>query len=280
MSETLLCYFVTSLAQGGCAPATIKTYLAAVRHAQIMRGHPEPRETSLPRLRLVQSGVRRERAESTSIHQPVRLPITPHILRRLRPPPGPWSYDECLLWAAATVCFFGFFRAAEITVPSVPAFDSRVHLAWGDVAISDDNRVLRVFLKRSKTDQFMRGAEVFIGATGDDLCPVDAAREYVARRGTSPGTFFRFAEGVPLTKPRFVELVRSALTRAGVPVDGYSGHSFRIGAATAASQAGIPDSVIQALGRWSSPAFLQYIRTPREQLAQFSHSIAQGPSHR
>ena len=277
MSETLLCYFVTSLAQGGCAPATIKTYLAAVRHAQIMKGHPEPREaSSLPRLRLVQNGVRRERAESTSARQPVRLPITPHILRRLRPSPGSRSYDECLLWAAATVCFFGFFRAGEITVPSAPAFDARVHLAWGDVAISDDNRVLRVLLKRSKTDQFMRGVEVFIGATGNDLCPVDAVREYVARRGTSPGSFFRVAEGVPLTKTRFVELVRSALTRAGVPVDGYSGHSFRIGAATAASQAGIPDSVIQALGRWSSPAFLQYIRTPRERLSRFSHSIAQG----
>ena len=44
-------------------PATIRTYLAAVWHAQIMRGHPEPRESSsLPRLRLVQNGVRRERA--------------------------------------------------------------------------------------------------------------------------------------------------------------------------------------------------------------------------
>ena len=281
VSETLLCYFVTSLAQEGVAPTTIKTYLAAVRHAQIIRGHPEPRETSsLPRLRLVQNGVRRERAESSPAQLPTRLPITPSLLRLLRPPPGPPSYDECLLWAAATVCYFGFFRAGEITVLSASTFDARVHLAWGDVAISEDNRALRVFLKRSKTDQFMRGTEVFMGSTGDDLCPVSATREYVARRGTSPGAFFRSAEGVPLSKPRFVELVRSALTRAGVPVGGFSGHSFRIGAATAASQAGIPDSVIQALGRWASPAFLRYIRTPREHLAHYSLSIAQRPARR
>ena len=173
-----------------------------------------------------------------------------------------------------------FFRAADITVLTASGFDAMVHLAWGDVGISEDGWVLRVFLKRSKTDQFMRGTEVFIGSTSNDLCPVGATRDYVARRGSSPGAFFRSAEGVPITKTRFVELVRSALTRAGVPVDGYSGHSFRIGAATAASQAGIPDSVIQALDRWSSLAFLRYIRTPREQLANVSHTIAQGPRRR
>lgn len=281
VSETLLCYFVTSLAQQGCAPSTIKTYLAAVRHAQIMREHPEPRETSsLPRLRLVQNGVRRERAESNSAHSPTRLPISPPILRRLRPQSETWSHDECLLWAAATVCFFGFFRAGEITVPGASTFDARVHLAWGDVSVSEDGRMLRILLKRSKTDQFMRGTEVFIGATDDDVCPVSAIRDYVARRGTSLGPFFRSTQGSPLTKARFVELVRSALTQAGVPVDGYSGHSFRIGAATAASDAGIPDSVIQALGRWTSPAFLRYTRTPREHLAQFSRSIAQEPHRR
>ena len=37
-------------------------------------------------------------------------------------------------------------------------------------------------------------------------------------------------------------------------------HSFCIGGATAASAAGIPDSTIQILGRWSSNAFKNYIR--------------------
>ena len=32
-SESLLCYFVVELARQGLAPGTIKTYLAAVRHA-------------------------------------------------------------------------------------------------------------------------------------------------------------------------------------------------------------------------------------------------------
>ena len=156
VSEMLLCYFVTSLARDGLAPATIKSYLAAVRHAQIMRGHPEPRETSaLPRLRLIQSGVRRERAR-TGPPPATRLPITPSILRRIRPHcrSPTLSYDEVLWWAAATTCFFVFFRAGEITTPTTSGFDPAIHMTWGDVAISEDHRVVRVFLKRSKTDQF------------------------------------------------------------------------------------------------------------------------------
>ena len=42
---------------------------------------------------------------------------------------------------------------------------------WGDVSISQDRQVAWVFLKRSKTDQFGRGTEVFLGDTGDEIGP-------------------------------------------------------------------------------------------------------------
>jgi hypothetical protein len=103
---------------------------------------------------------------------------------------------------------------------------------------------------------------------------VKAFSAYIAYRGTSPEAFFRFETGIPMTKAKFVESIRAALRQAGIPQAGYSGHSFRIGAATAAARAGLPDSVIQALGRWSSMAFLRYIRTPREDLAQYANSLA------
>ena len=37
-------------------------------------------------------------------------------------------------------------------------------------------------------------------------------------------------------------------------------HSFRIGGASAAASAGIPDSQTQILGRWSSDAYRRYLR--------------------
>ena len=277
VSEQLLCYFVAALGEQGLAPATISTYLAAVRHAQVVRGLPEPRQSSsLPRLRLLQSGVRRERVQSGSPPSRPRLPITPHILRQIRSALCPLEGDSLMVWAAAAACFFGFFRAGELTVPAAAVFDPTRHLAWGDVSV-DQGRPpssIRVFLKVSKCDQFGRGVAVFLGATTDELCPVAAILAFVSARGNREGPFFLCQDGAPLTKARFVARIREALVRAGVPEQHYSGHSFRIGAATAAAQAGLPDSTIQALGRWSSAAFLRYIRTPRDQLAQYTRAIA------
>ena len=95
----------------------------------------------------------------------------------------------------------------------------------------------------------------------------------MVRRGPGQGPFFRCEDGTPLTKGAFVRKVKGLVTRAGLDANLYSGHSFRIGAATSAARAGIQDSTIQALGRWSSAAFLVYVRTPRDQLAGLSREL-------
>jgi len=42
-----------------------------------------------------------------------------------------------MLWAAATMCIFGFFHSGEIIIPSIAAYDATVHLSWGDVAVDN-----------------------------------------------------------------------------------------------------------------------------------------------
>ena len=87
----------------------------------------------------MQSGIQHSYFQKDKDPSKVRLPITPSILHKLK---AHWlsrntSSDIILLWAAATVCFFGFFRAGEITVPTLSDFDEKIHLAWGDVAIDN-----------------------------------------------------------------------------------------------------------------------------------------------
>ena len=111
VSESLLCYFVASLARQGLTPAMIRTYLAGVRHAQIMRGFEEPRQhLTLSRLHLLQAGVKWVRCQQGTHQARQRLPILPNHLRQIRAiwgaSPDP---DAHMLWAAVTLMFFGFF---------------------------------------------------------------------------------------------------------------------------------------------------------------------------
>ena len=144
--------------------------------------------------------------------------------------------------------------------------------------MSVDNRhsptALRISLKKSKTDQLGNGVDVYVGKVDSPLCPVGAGLDYMATRGSNSGPFFRFSNGDPLTKSKFTKEVRNVLQALGLPYADFAAHSFRIGAATAAARAGVEDSLIRTLGRWNSSAFLAYICTPRDQLAQFSKTLA------
>ena len=64
-------------------------------------------------------------------------------------------------------------------------------------------------------------------------------------RGTAEGPFFRLNNGSPLTKLGFMmKHIRKALQELGLPSQDFEGHSFCIGAATAAAKAGVEDSQI------------------------------------
>ena len=82
-----------------------------------------------------------------------------------------------MLWAACCLCFFGFLRSGEVTVPSLKEYDSEGHLSVGDVALDSqrDPSVVRVHIKQSKTDPFRRGVFIYLGKTENDLCPVYGA---------------------------------------------------------------------------------------------------------
>ena len=114
---------------------------------------------------------------------------------------------------------------------------------------------------------------MYIGKTDCPLCPVVAVTQYMALRGSKEGPFFLFEDERPLTKSMFTTKIREGLKAVGLPEQNFAGHNFHIGVATAAASVGIEDSVIRTMGRWSSSAFLLYIRTPQENLASFSRTL-------
>ena len=202
-----------------------------------------------------------------------KRPITPPILLQIYGSRGDNQLngrDWEMYWAASCTAFFGFMRAGELTVPTSQPFDASNHLSVADVSANHPSclLVIHIKIKASKTDPFRRGVTVVLGASGKVLCPVKVLVEYLKIRGMEPGPLFRLHSGAPLSKKVFVNWVQSALKKLGFDEKEYSGHSFRVGAATTAAARGIQDSIIKAMGRWESSVYLLYIRIPSQDLQQ------------
>ena len=277
LQEHLLCRYVAFLVDSGLKHSSIKGYLSALRRMQIVGGMGDPFAVSWPLLECTLKGIKMQQAKNVDSRAKSRLPITPSLLCSLR---CFWEKDRhdpdnIMLWAACCTCFFGFLRSGEVTVPSWKAYDAQCHLSTGDVMlVGSPPRAIEVAIKASKTDPFRKGVKVFLGRTDNHLCPVAAVAAYMAVRGNTSGPFFMLKNGRPLSRETLVRKLREALGSTGVDVSCYSGHSFRIGAATTAASVGIEDSLIKTLGRWESAAYLLYVRVPRDKLASVSKRLA------
>ena len=248
--------------------------MSAIRFLQISYGLPDPSLSSVPRLEYVLKGVRRGLPAHS---RPKRLPITPYILRIIHRgwSQDPMDHDKVMLWAACCLAFFGFLRCGEFTCPCLGAY-SPTMLSPTDIRVDShvNPQCLAVHLRQSKTDPFGAGVTLYLGRTGDVLCPVTSVLAYLAIRQATPGPLFIFRDGIPLSRTHFVAAVRQVLQAAGVDTSSYTGLSFRIGAATTAAGVGLSDSLIKTVGRWKSAAYATYIRTPRERLMSILSVLA------
>ena len=277
ISESVLCQFVSYLAQQQLKHQTIKSYLSGIRFYQIFQSHPDPFIKDMPKLHYVLRGIKSEQVKKDS-PQHQRLPVTPTILHKIHQVllRKPNDFNNIMLWSAFLLCFFGFLRSGEITIPDASAYDPSVHLNFNDIAADNPNspKILRIRIKASKNDPFRQGVNIHIGRADNPLCPVSALLNYFIVRDTAPSLLFHFNDNTPLTKSRFTAKFRELLSLASIDCKLYAGHSFRIGAASTEAAKRIEDSLIQTLGRWKSSAYLTYVRLPAENLAALSQCLA------
>ena len=225
-------------------------------------------------------------------------------LGKLHPSGSPCPTDEC------TLCLFVTFLARTLQHSSIKVYLSGIRALHIDQGFPDPlaeclrlQRVVRG-IKRCQgtpsssrlpitddlmlviwrsldvgldwTDPFRKGCFVHIGLGRHPLCAVQAMMLYLASRGDTPGPLFLFTNGQPLTRTGLTDWLRRIMAANQIPGT-FSSHSFRIGAATVAARNGVPDHLIQTMGRWSSNAYQLYIRTPADTLAALSQKLASLP---
>ena len=174
-----------------------------------------------------------------------------------------------MIWAAFTLAFFAFLRCSEFTYPGVHSFNSLFNLTTDCITFYPSLECpqrLQVTLKSSKTDSFRQGHSLVIARCSSLLCPVSAMHQFFLLGHPQSGPLFSFQSSCLLTRSSVSHLLRASARSAGLPYQSLKGHSFRIGAASTAAAAGLPDWLIKVLGRWSSDCYQLYIRTPESVL--------------
>ncbi len=247
--------FVGYLSLEGRAPSSVNSHISALAFVHKINNWPDPTDNFV--VTKLKEGCRRSGAREDA-----RLPITPVILSRVinsltsicRS-----TFEFLLFRAAFLMAFFGFLRVGEYAAASKHADCSRI-LALDDIKVVDSNSV-QVRVRYSKTDQ--RGISSVIkldSSTNVSLCPVNALVQYLAVRSPQQGPLFIHFNKEPLTYFQVNYMLKKAIRTIGLTPGNFSSHSFRIGAATAASMGGLSDEKIKELGRWKSTAFQLYIR--------------------
>lgn len=186
-------------------------------------------------------------------------------------------------------------RSCEYLLVSGPRRTKRLRLRnlrffKGKRQLPQSSPFLRLADSISITFEFQKNDErditVTMHRTGDPvLCPVIAWASVVQRIWSYKGTTFdtpvntfldTSGELVLLSSSSALSHLRAAVSALGKDELGYTAdemgtHSLRSGAAMAMYLAGVPVYTIMLIGRWSSDAFLRYIR---RQVQEFSAGVS------
>ena len=172
-------------------------------------------------------------------------------------------------------------RSSEFTVPSQNQFNPAIHLTTSDIAL--DNRSLpqlvRITTKQLKTDSFRWGSHIYLERTGHKICPVQAIAAYLAAQSSRPGPLFVLPDNKMLTPQMSSSILDNLLIKLNLDATQFNTHSFRIGGATCAKEAGISDLHIKLMGRWKSDVFQKYIQASPQDLAKLSKRLTLEPSN-
>ena len=160
-----------------------------------------------------------------------------------------------MVWAAFTLAFFAFLRCGEFTYPGVHSFSSKFNFTKECItfcpSLAFPQRLL-VTVKSSKPDSFRAGQSLVVAHCPSLLCPFSTMQQYFLLAKPRSGPLFYFQSGRYLTRSSVTHLLRDSAGCADLPHESLKGHSFCIGAASATTTAGLPDSLIKVLDRWLS----------------------------
>jgi hypothetical protein len=166
------------------------------------------------------------------------------------------DHDDLLFVSELLTGFFALLRLGELTFLDDESIrDWRKVTKRSSILVDDDG--YEYHLPHHKADPFFEGNRIMVCKDQFRHNPLQHFRAYLASRDR----LFPFASPLWLTKDGCVPTRSFFIRRLRMFFDSsVGGQSMRAGGATSLAEHGVPPSIIQPMGRWSSAAFLIYIR--------------------
>lgn len=228
-------------------------YLTGVRHF-LHDLHPDfDTNRASPLVQATIRGSKKVRADPVHRKQSRAIRVT-HLLAFLETAHRTHDYDDLLFATFMSCCFYGCHRSGELVVKSKKSVDWRKIIKRASLHFSPGYAGYR--LPYHKTDPFYRGTDILFSAQ-EAADPITLLQEFVRARDAIHGArraLFLREDGSHPTRSWFDSKLFSFVDRS------FGGLSPRAGGATFYAALGLYESIIMALGCWSSVAWKIYIR--------------------
>ncbi len=273
-TESALVNYIASLAAAGYKASTISRRLSSIAAAHRIAGSREM-PTAAQSVRDSLSGIARTHGSAQKQARPLLWLDVQAIADTLDTGTLQDTRDRALI-------LFGFaaaLRRSEISAMQVE------HLSFSQSGVM-------LSIPKSKTDPLAQGQSVAVpfARQNPGYCPVSAVKAWLGMIGepksgfvwraiqfTTDGIRRRINERLQVAVERAVlahrvdEIVKSAVARANLPLDGYSAHSLRAGLASQAAKSGVAERVIMATTRHKSE---RQVRAYIREVQQFEENAA------
>jgi hypothetical protein len=235
-------------------PRSVVSYLSGISQ-QLEPYFPGVREArKSPLVERTLKGCQRLKGVATKRKRALAISDLLHVVNDLK---SSTQHDDLLFLAILLTGFFALMRLGELVFPDDKQLQNWRKISKRSSAIISDDQY-EFHLPSHKADRFFEGNRIIIKkAQFCNLNPLNIFRDYLTSRDSTfplASPLWLTSTGTVPTRHFFMSRLHQYFSRD------IGGHSMRAGGATSLAENGVPPSLIQFMGRWSSDAFFIYIR--------------------
>ena len=207
-------------------------------------------------------------AVAKATHRPVSIPLLRLLGHGLSKHWRGSEEDKQTFWTICMVAFWGSFRAGELLTDNVTTFSPKSDVLGSDVLNMSENSFALWIRDPKVSKEYGDVVEFWQTPQFPDLDPWISFSKYIkwrkSRSFPDSWPLFLRSDGMSFSHAYFDTCLKDMLSHYSLELEigknKWTSHSFRSGLPTVLQTAGFKKKEIKSWGRWSSRAFLLYLR--------------------